>query len=251
MPHIDTNGVSAYYDVTGTGDPVVFLHGGYCSAEVMREMSERLSGYAVYAPERPGHGRTPDRPGAMHYDDGVLDTLAALDALGIGAAHLVGFSDGANIGMLLALRHPERVLSLVHISGNLRPGDDVFRSGYGADSPSHAEQNARVSREYAELSPDGADHADDLLARIVHMWETEPAIEPSALSAITAPVLVMAGDADIITLDHTTLIHRSVPGAQLAIVPDTSHMLIRERPELIGDLVQHFLDSTRLPGAAR
>jgi pimeloyl-ACP methyl ester carboxylesterase len=251
MPYVEANGASVHYDVTGTGAPVVFLHGGFCSAEVMRELSEQLSGYAVHAPERPGHGRTADRPGPFHYDDGVLDTLAVMDALGLSSAHVVGFSDGATIGMLLALAHPGRVRSLVHISGNLRPGDDIYRSD---DEPSPSDKAAtsdaapstepdRESIEYAQLSPDGPGRADDVMRRIMYMWLTEPDIAPAALSTLRLPVLVMAGDRDVIGLDHTALIHRSIPGAHLAVVPGTSHLLVRERPGLIGRILQEFLDS--------
>jgi pimeloyl-ACP methyl ester carboxylesterase len=246
MPFLDANGSSTYYDITGAGEPVIFLHGGFCSAEVMRELSEQLSGYAVHAPERPGHGRTADRPGPFHYEDGVVDTLAFMDALELPCAHIVGFSDGANIGMLLGLAHPDRVRSLVHISGNLRPGDDVYRSEPEHEGTVPAAEAERVSIEYARLSPDGADHADDVLARIRDMWETEPQIAPESLSELRMPVLVMAGDGDLIASGHTRLIQRSIPDAQLAIVPASSHMLVRERPELVGQLVQAFLNG--LPG---
>ena len=244
MPYVDTNGVSAYYDVTGTGAPVVFLHGGFCSAEVMRELSEQLSGYAVYAPERAAHGRTADRPGPFHYDNGVADTVAVMDAVGLESAHIVGFSDGADIGMLLALAHPERVLSLVHISGNLRPDADVYRAEEDQAGTMPREQLDLVAREYAELSPDGPEHADDVEKRILLMWQTEPNIEPESLSALRMPVLVMAGDTDMMRLEHTALIHRSIPGSQLAIVPGTSHMLVREKPVLVGAILQDFLDGT-------
>lgn len=244
MPYVDANGVSAYYDVTGTGVPVVFLHGGFCSAEVMRELSEQLSGYAVHAPERPAHGRTADHGREFHYDDGVADTLAVMDAVGLGSAHIVGFSDGADIGMLLALAHPDRVLSLVHISGNLHPGDGVYRAEEDQAGSMPREQLDLVAREYAELSPDGADHADDVEKRILQMWETEPNIDPASLSALRMPVLVMAGDTDVMLLEHTAHIQRSIPGAQLAIVPGTSHMLVRERPVLVGRIIQEFLDAT-------
>jgi pimeloyl-ACP methyl ester carboxylesterase len=244
MPYVDTTGISAYYDVTGTGDPVLFLHGGYCSAEVLRDVSEQLAGFAVYAPERPGHGRTPDRGGAFHYDDGVVDTLAFLDAQGLDSVHVVGFSDGANIGMLLALAYPDRVRSLVHISGNLRPGDDVFRADYGEHlTPAQHAESERVSAEFSALSPHGVEHSHDVGGRIISMWETEPSIEPESLSALRMPLLVMAGDGDIIAAEHTALIHRSIPGAQLAIVPGTSHLLVRERPALVARIVQEFLDA--------
>lgn len=243
MPYLDVAGTPHHYDVTGSGEPVLFLHGGLCSAEVMRELSAELRGYAVSAPERAGHGRTADHGGAFHYDDGVADTIAVMDALGIPSAHVVGFSDGANIGLLLALEHPDRVRSLVHISGNLRPGDDVFRGPEDHEAAMPQAHADLVEAEYARLSPDGADHYDDVVTRIVHMWETEPAIDPAELSAIALPVLVMAGDIDMIAPAHTALIHGSIPGAQLAIVPGASHMLVRERPALVGHLVQEFLDA--------
>ena len=243
MPYVDANGVSAYYDVTGTGAPVVFLHGGFCSAEVMRELSEQLSGYAVHAPERPAHGRTADHGREFHYDDGVTDTLAVMDAVGLESAHIVGFSDGADIGMLLALAHPDRVLSLVHISGNLHSGEGVYRAEEDQAGSMPREQLDLVAREYAELSPDGADHADDVEKRILQMWETEPNIDPASLTALRMPVLVMAGDTDVMLLEHTAHIQRSIPGAQLVIVPGTSHMLVRERPGLVGRIIQEFLDA--------
>lgn len=242
MPYVDANGVSAWYDVTGSGEPVVFLHGGFCSNEVMRSLSEVLVGYEVWAFERPGHGRTADRPGEFHYDDGVADTVAVMDAVGLSSAHLVGFSDGADIGMLLALASPERVRSLAHISGNLWPEETAYveEALHAAAVP--ASQTDAINEEYRRLTPDGPGHEDVVGPRILQMWQTEPHIDPASLSALTMPVLVMAGDHDIIAPDHTALIHRSIPGSELAIVPGTSHMLVREKPALVGALLQDFLD---------
>jgi pimeloyl-ACP methyl ester carboxylesterase len=245
MPHVEVNGIAAYYDITGTGEPVVFLHGGFCSAEVMRDLSEQLTGFAVYAPERPGHGRTADRPGDFHYADGVLDTVAFMDAVGIRSAHIVGFSDGAIIGMLMALAHPSRVRSLVHISGNLRPGDDVWRPKSERRAAPNSDDPDRETLDYARLSPDGAEHGANVLARILRLWETEPLITVDQLAGLRLPVLVIAGDDDIISSEHTRLVQRSIPDSQLAIVPGTSHMLVRERPRLVGLIVQEFLDGVR------
>ena len=117
MPHLSLRGVESYHEVAGEGPPVVLLHGGGCSLEVLRPMSAVLTtGYRVHAAERPGHGRTPDRDGTCSYADAVADTLAYLDALGLAEAHLVGFSDGAIAGLLLARDHPDRVRSLVAIN---------------------------------------------------------------------------------------------------------------------------------------
>lgn len=245
MPFLDINGVSAYHDVTGAGEPVVFLHGGFCSAEVMRPLAEQLTGYAVYSPERVGHGRTADRPGPVSYDHYLADTVAFLDAVGLEKAHVVGFSDGAILSLMLALQHPSRVRSIVPISGNLSPeGVYVPEEQYATAVP--VEAHEQLEREYAELSPDGAAHSEDLLAKVMQMWTTEPHIEHASLASIAVPALVMAGDHDVISLDHTRTIAEGITGAQLCIVPAASHMLIRERPGVIGRILQEFLDS--VPG---
>lgn len=125
MSYVSIEGVSVYAEEAGSGEPVLLLHGGFNSLEHLRPLGSVLARtHRVLSFERPGHGRSPDVRGAYSYDDGVAQALAFLDACGVGAAHIVGYSDGAIIGMLLALRHPERVRSLVSISGNLNP--DAF-----------------------------------------------------------------------------------------------------------------------------
>lgn len=107
----------------------------------------------------------------------------------------------------------------------------------------------RITAEYNELFPDGPDHAEGLEKRVVQMWTTEPNIDPAALGSLAVPTLVMAGDRDVIALEHTALIAASIPGAQLAIVPNTSHLLVRERPELIGAIVTEFLGTVGSPAS--
>ena len=103
----------ASFIVAGTGDPVLLLHGGFCSIESLRAQSDALvPDHRVYAFERPGHGRSADIDGDYGYARMVADTLAYLDAVGLESAHVVGYSDGAIIGLLLALDHPGRVRSL-------------------------------------------------------------------------------------------------------------------------------------------
>jgi pimeloyl-ACP methyl ester carboxylesterase len=242
VPYLTLAGVESYHEVTGDGAPVVLLHGGFCSLEVMRPMSQSLvPGYRVHAAERPGHGRTPDRAGPMSYDAVVADTLAYLDALGLAAAHLVGFSDGAIAGLLLARDHPDRVRSLVSISANLDPSGFVGEADFDRAMP--AETLVVTDEQYAALSPDGADHAPVVEAKLHAMWAVEPTIAPRSLASVVAPTLVMAGQHDMVALDHTALIAESVPGAELCVVPGTSHLLVMERPALVGHIVREFLDA--------
>lgn len=242
MPVIDVRGVPCHHEVTGSGEPLLLLHGGFCSLETMRPLGELLSAsYLVHAVERPGHGRSPDRPGPMAYDDAVLDTLAYLDAVGLDTVHVVGFSDGGIIGLLLALQHPGRVRSLTAISANLDPGGYLTDGSSGADERPEAIAGTDVERAaYDALSPDGPAHADEVLAKLMRMWTNEPAIPADSLATITAPTLVVAGDRDVIARDHTLVIADGIPGARLAILPG-SHMLVAERPAVVGAVVLDFL----------
>jgi pimeloyl-ACP methyl ester carboxylesterase len=209
-----------YSEITGEGEPVLLLHGGFCSLESLRAQSDALeSDHRVYAFERPGHGRSADIPGEYGYARGVADTLAYLDAVGLESAHVVGYSDGAIIGLLLALDHPRRVRSLTAISANLDPS--AFNDSAGGvpilDAPPEpAEPEPDAERmHYDRLSPDGPQHAEVVLAKLFRLWTSEPHIDPEELARISAPVLIMSADRDTIRPDHSLLIAASIPGAQL------------------------------------
>ena len=248
MGYLRIGDVELYSEVAGAGDPVLLLHGGFCSLESLRAQSDALvPDHRVFAFERPGHGRSADIAGEYGYARGVADTLAYLDAVGLESAHVVGYSDGAIIGLLLALDHPARVRSLVAISGNLDPSAFVVDTDPVLDQPAEpAEPEPDVERmHYERLSPDGAEHADVVLAKLFRLWTSEPHIDPRELGRIEAPVLVMSGDRDTIRPDHSLLIAASIPGAQLCIVPGATHRLVAERPELINTLIRDFLGQVR------
>ncbi|MCW0214329.1 MAG: alpha/beta hydrolase [Pseudonocardia sp.] len=247
MAHLRINGADLYSQVDGAGDPVLLLHGGFCSLESLRAQSDALvADHRVFAFERPGHGRSADVDGEYGYERGLADTLAYLDAHGLQTVDVVGYSDGAIIGLLLALRHPARVRALVAISANLDPSG-FTHSAEAAGVPVLDARQPRGDRpdvermHYDRLSPDGPGHADVVLRKLFRLWTEEPGIDPAELAVITARTLVMSGDRDTIRPDHSLLIAASVPGAQLCIVPGTTHDLLAERPALISTLVREFL----------
>ena len=254
MPHLRISGVDVYEEVAGDGDPLLLLHGGFCSLESLREQGEALAAdRRVHAFERPGHGRSPDEEGEYGYEHGLEQVLAYLDAHHLRSVDVVGYSDGAILGLLLAMRQPERVRSLVAISANLDPSAFTHSDQAGGavvlkplGEPAHAtdaaEQEPDVERlHYDRLSPDGPEHADVVLAKLFRLWTSEPHIDPADLRGITARTLVMSGDRDTIRPDHSLLIAASIPGAQLAIVPGATHGLLAERPALISAIIGDFL----------
>jgi pimeloyl-ACP methyl ester carboxylesterase len=240
MPYVELDGIDHYYEVHGAGDPVLLLHGGFCSLETMASQIAALStSYRVHAPERPGQGRTADREGPMTFEGMVADTVAYLDALGVQDAHVIGFSDGAITGLMLAMEHPERVRSLVSISANLDPGGFVDDD----DVPEEVPASVSATRDaYDRLSPDGPEHADVVLEKLGTLWRAEPHIDPATLSRIVAPTMIMAGDRDSIRTSHTVDIAAAIPGAQLAILPGAGHMVMEDRSAVVNQLIEEFLE---------
>ncbi len=241
MSYVEIDGITTYYEVHGAGEPVLLLHGGFCSLETLTSQIDALSGsFHVHAPERPGQGRTADREGPITFDGMVRDTLAYLDEVDVRAAHVIGFSDGAITGLLLARDHPDRVLSLVSISANLDPEGFVADDEESTDEAEDDDQWG-VREAYDRLSPDGPAHGDVVLEKLVAMWQVEPQIDPASLSSIRAPTLVLAGQHDSIRTDHTIAIAQAIPGAQLAIVPAAGHMVMEDRAAVVNLLLHEFL----------
>jgi pimeloyl-ACP methyl ester carboxylesterase len=227
-----------FADSGGAGEPILMLHGGLSDSELMLEPLEPALGdqYRILAFDRRGHGRTADTGDTLHYDDMASETVAAIDKLIGGAAHLVGWSDGAIVALLVALRRPDLVRSLVliganyHFEGNVptEPGGSGFKI---------------IRERYAERSPDGADHFDVVLKRSLAMFASEPTLTIDDLREITAPTLVMVGDDDLMTLAHTASLYESLPTSQLAVIPGASHAVLLEKPKLVAQLIRDFLSA--------
>lgn len=240
MPYLTLGTENVYAETWGSGEPLLLLHGGFCSLETMRELGGLLAErYEVHAPERAGHGRTADREGPYSYDRMTADTLAYLDAAGLDRAHVVGFSDGAIVALLLGRDHPDRVRSLVPISANI--STDAFQPEDYPHETVPQRFHELLDEQYAELSPDGAEHGEVVLQKLIALWTAEPDIDPASLGSLTAPTLVLAGEHDAIREDHSGAIAAAVPGARLDVLPGTTHMLVAEEPAEVAARILAFL----------
>jgi pimeloyl-ACP methyl ester carboxylesterase len=240
--HADVNGVRIYYETFGAGSPVLVMHGGLGRLDDMHYQIADLAGsHLVIAPDSRGHGRSSDFVGPLHYIDMSNDMLGLLDQLHIQRADLVGWSDGGIVALDLAMRHPERVGKLVVIGGNTDPSGLIALPAEA--TPEEAGPGA--SREaYAEASRD-PDRSRQLRARVWKMWRTEPNYTAADLGRISAPVLVIAGEHDVIRRAHTDALTRAIPGAKELIVLGAGHAAPMQDPVAVDRAILLFLNPPR------
>lgn len=241
--YADLPGVRTWYETEGTGDPLVLLHGGFCTNDTWGALrADMAAGNRVFLPERRAHGHTSDVAGPLSYQDMAGDTVAFLEAVVEGPAHLVGWSDGGVVALLVAIARPDLVRKAVVVGANFRPSAECFAEPAMLDAMTPDSTELAFFRElYEAVAPDGADHWPVVAAKVIDMWRTQPTLPPGDLARIEAPTLVIAGDDDMMTLEHTTALYRAIPGAQLAVVPGASHLVPLEKPALVARLITEHL----------
>jgi len=240
--YVDAGGVNTYYESHGEGEPLLLLHGRLCTIETFFGQTPELAKrYRVILPERRGHGRTADVDGPITYEAMASDTVAFMEALGVESAHLVGCSDGAIVGMLVAMRRPELVRKLVSISGNFDCEGLTDEGRAFLESMQPDTFIPMLVDMYKKASPDGPEHWPVVFEKVRRMALSEPKITPAELGSIKAPTLVMAADRDLMTLEHTLALFRAIPEAQLCIVPGATHALLFEKAAAVNAAVLGFL----------
>lgn len=222
------------------GRVALLLHGGMSSsASLLHSIGPRLSAnFRVCAFDRRGHGRTADTDEEFSYELMADETIRFLEHIGR-RAHLIGHSDGGNVALLVALRRPDLVRRIVVIGANYHYNGLVAPAEISYDGPGFIEWALR----YGTLSPNGVAHARTMAEKTERMLQSGPTLTPEDLAGISVPVLVMSGDDDVVTLEHTVSMYRSIPEAQLSVVPGTSHALLKERTKECARIITTFLMS--------
>ena len=246
--YVELPGVRTWYEVEGQGDPLVLLHGGLCTNETWGpQRADFAADHRVFLPERRAHGHTPDVEGPLSYHDMASDTIDFLTSVVGSPAHLVGWSDGGIVALLVAIERPELVRKIVATGANFKPASEIgppdALDALTADAPDMAMFRAM----YEASSPDGAEHWAVVVGKMVEMFRAEPDIPIEDLGRIGAPTLVLVGDDDIVPLEHTLELYRAIPNSELAVVPGTSHVHFMEKPSLVNRLVLDFLDNDSVP----
>lgn len=240
MPMADLPGGSMWYQERGQGDPCVLLHPGGAGVD-SRALAPNLDAlsrvFRAYTPEQRAHGRTPDVDGPLSFELMAEDTISFIETVVNQPVYLVGSSDGAVVALMVARQRPDLVRSLVFVAG-------VFHRDGWEDGVLDGEPPQFLEQSYAEISPDGAGHYDVVVAKLAEMHVRGPALTQADLGEITPRTLVMVADDDEVRLEHAIAMYRSLPDAELAVVPGTSHGLLVEKPDLCNLLITEFLTKT-------
>ncbi len=221
------HGHRIYYAVRGSGSALVFLHGGGDSGEhsFVRQLDVFSEHHHIVAPDQVGQGRTPDVPGPLTYTGMMEDTAALLQMLKLRHVDVIGFSDGGILALMLAVRHPDLVRRLLISGVNISP------EGLTADGL----EGLRAAQ---TSTPNTIDE------KLAHLWLTSPTpseLSLDLLSKISQPVLLISGDRDAITLEHTLQIFHALPNAELCVLPGTDHGTFSGRSEWLNPIMDEFL----------
>lgn len=247
------NGLKMYYEIMGTGKPILLLHGAYMSVEgpIRAVATELAKTQQVYMVEMQGHGRTADIKRDLTYENLADDMASFAKLMKIDSLDVLGYSMGAGVAIQFAIRHPKLVKKIVSISGSysdegLQP---VFKPLLASITPAMF-QDTPFKKEYDSLAPNPKDFPV-LVEKLKKLDMTPFNWEPDYVK-IKKPVLLIFGDADVTTIEHAAKMLKGLGGnvmgdlepmplVQLAILPQSSHIGVMNRLDWMHPMISNFL----------
>ena len=230
-----------YYEEYGKGIPLILLHGGMGS---IADFSLCIPGLAkhfhVIAPDAPGMAKS-QMSDSISYELLADYTAKMIDQLQLDSAYVMGWSDGGNAALILAGKRPDKVRRV------LASGANYKRSGYNfgdsnslkpipADYKPSADEKKWFDEQFAANGP----YWRKIINDRTKMWSQELYFSPSILEAIKIPVMIVVGDRDAVKLEHAIEIHRLIKGSQFCVLPNSTHSVFSERPDLINEIAIDF-----------
>ena len=229
------DGVKLYYEIYGAGEPLLLIHGNGASiGSLAAQIADFRERYRVIAMDSRDHGQSADSAGPLNYETMTDDLAALLDHLELSRVDVLGWSDGGIEALLLGIRHPGKVNKLVAMAPNLNPTDEAL----------YPETNALFSQLIAEMPADERTTAEGKRTlKVINMPLTEPHIAFTAIETIEAPTLIIVGDTDLVRTEHAVAIFEHLPNGALAVLPNSTHAVPIDDPELFNATVERFLST--------
>jgi pimeloyl-ACP methyl ester carboxylesterase len=257
---VEVNGMQIYYEVSGEGDPLIVLHGAYMNIPSMGAIIPKLAEtHKVYALELQGHGRTTDIDRPITYPNLADDVAAFMEKAGLAKADVFGYSMGADVGLQLAIRHPDKVNKLA--AASVSYDAEGWQPDFKAFIPKMTVDMFLAmpfAADYRKLAPN-PDGFPALVKKLIAL-EHEPMAWEEDVKAMKTPVLIITGDADVVTLEHSVAMFRLIgggvmgdmgkplPASRLAVLPATSHTAVIGQTELLSAVIEPFLKGERPKG---
>ena len=225
-------GINIYTEQYGSGKPLLLFHGNGGSINSMASIIPFFSKhYKVIAVDSRAHGKSTDTADSLSFEMMADDEAALLDQMHIDSAYVIGWSDGGIIALVLAMRHPDKVIKLAATGANLWPDSTALVPSVWMD-----EKNYYDSTHLKILT--SAKEKNDWKVFLLD-W-LQPNISLSALKQIVCPALIICGDHDLINLEHTVKIYQNIPNANLWILPDSGHGTLVEHTDDFDKKVNEF-----------
>ena len=218
MKYLNISGSPLWsFEWANNGEVVLLLHGGLSNTDSFADVmvAPLQDSFHLFAYDRAGHGRSADQPGSFYFDFQRDEAITFISEVIKEPVHLVGYSDGANIALMVAIARPDLVKSIVSIAANFNADGIVELPVFDPAGISDEERT-----EYALMSPDAPETLAIKNAKMHEIWKVEPNIDISDITQISVPTLVMAGDDDVIKHSHSIELYEALPLGQLAIVPE-------------------------------
>ncbi len=230
--YYNIRGIRMYCEIYGEGRPLLLIHGNHGSIKSFAQNIPYFAAkYKVIAVDSRAQGNSKDDGASLTFEMMADDEAALLDALNIQSAYVIGWSDGGINALLLAMRHPEKVIKLAATGANLRPDASAFAPGvWESDKKYYDTHKSQVWRTEKEKN-------DWKLFRLD--WN-QPHISLSELHTIQCPALIICGDHDVISIEHTIQIFQNIPRAALWVVPCSGHATLIGHKDDFDETVDDF-----------
>ncbi len=232
---VNIDDIKMYYEIYGKGKPLILIHGNGSSISGMKNQIEFFrKDYRVIVADSRGHGKTSIGKGKLTYVKMATDYANLLNKLQIDSAYVLGWSDGGIIGLLITINNPKYVSKLAIMGANLQPDSTAVYPW----AVKMVKQKTEIANKMIETKDTTANWV--LASKLLGLLREQPNITLADLHKISAKVLVLAGDKDVIREEHTVLIYQNIRDAQLCIFPAETHLTPVTNPELFNQTVYKF-----------
>ena len=234
--YVTVNGIQMYYEEYGEGEPLFLIHGNSGDIKSMGNQIDYFkSNYRVIIADSRGHGKSELNTDSLTYVQMAEDWNELANQLNIDSVNIIGWSDGGIIGLLMGINHPDKVKKIAAMAPNLRP-DSTAIYPYLVSYVKHSKQQVEMMIQAKDTSQEW-----NLLNQRLTLMAYQPSISTADLSKIQVPVLIMAGDKDIIREEHTIEIYQNIKNAHLCILPGETHFMPASNPGVFNKIVETFI----------